>query len=216
MSVEALSLVLHHSRAKGTAKLVAIGIANHAGDGGAWPTLATLARYANVSPRNVRQGIARLVALGEIRVDVQNGGTHDQPDHRRPNRYTILLACPAWCDHTSQHRDTRRRLAVVETPLEGGSESTPVRGMKATPAIPHRGSESTGEGGTIATPKPSLEPNPQDLVPQVQDTREGSCSECGAASAYACQRVQVKWALEERHPYTPATRAGTNAATKGG
>ena len=109
MSVEALAAVLHHSRAKGTAKLVLVGIANHDGDGGAWPTVATLAKYAGCEPRSVQRAIQSLVGKGELRVLVQAGGTADLADHRRPNQYRVLVACPPWCDRTTQHRDTRAR-----------------------------------------------------------------------------------------------------------
>lgn len=104
MSVEAMSLVLHHSRATGTAKLVLLGIANHAGDGGAWPTVATLARYANVTERAVQLSIGKLVKLGELAVDRQGGGLGYLKHYERPNRYDVLIACPSTCDRTVNHR----------------------------------------------------------------------------------------------------------------
>jgi hypothetical protein len=70
MSVEAISLVLNHSQATGRAKLVLIGIANHLGDQGSWPSIATLARYANVSERSVKRDIKDLVEMGELCVEV--------------------------------------------------------------------------------------------------------------------------------------------------
>lgn len=69
MSVEAISLVLNHSKATGRAKLVLIGIANHLGDQGAWPSIATLARYANVDSRSVQRDIKQLIKLGELSVE---------------------------------------------------------------------------------------------------------------------------------------------------
>ena len=69
MSVEAISLVLNYSQATGRAKLVLIGIANHLGDQGAWPSIATLARYANVDTRSVQRDIKKLVELGELSVE---------------------------------------------------------------------------------------------------------------------------------------------------
>ena len=42
MSIELMSLVLHHSVAQPTHKLILLGIANHQGDGGAWPSIETL------------------------------------------------------------------------------------------------------------------------------------------------------------------------------
>lgn len=142
MSVEAIAAVLHHSAATGTAKLVLIGIANHDGDGGSWPSLATLAKYANVDPRNVRAAITRLVELGEVEVDQQGGGTHRTADHLRPNLYRVLVRCPADCDGTTQHRPRQGGM-----PASGGDVSIRGGGMPAS-----------GGGGMPASPEPSLEP----------------------------------------------------------
>lgn len=125
MSVEAMALVLHHSRATGTAKVVLLGVANHAGDGGAWPTVATLARYANVTERAVQQAIAKLVKAGELRVDRQAGGLGYLKDFERPNRYDVLIACPSTCDHTMNHR--LRDYPQARLPLSVVPESDPVK-----------------------------------------------------------------------------------------
>ncbi len=69
MSVEMISLVLNNSRADGRAKLVLIGIANHHGDNGAWPSIATLARYANASERSIKRDLQYLQEIGEISVE---------------------------------------------------------------------------------------------------------------------------------------------------
>jgi hypothetical protein len=104
MSVEAMAAVLHHSAAKGTDKLVLLGIANHDGDGGAWPSIETLGRYGSCSRTRVKTAIGRLVELGEIAVDRQAGGHQDTRPDRRPNRYRVLLTCPPDCDGTTAHR----------------------------------------------------------------------------------------------------------------
>ena len=67
MSVEVMVLALYHSKASATDKVVLLGIANHHGDGGAWPSLETLARYANVSERQVSRSIKVLEDLGELK-----------------------------------------------------------------------------------------------------------------------------------------------------
>jgi len=104
MSSASVTLFLYHSRAKGTAKVVAIGIGEHDGDGGSFPSMNTLARYANVSVSNVKAAIKSLVDLGEIQVHVNGGGTRQTPAHELPNRYEVLLRCPANCDGTKYHR----------------------------------------------------------------------------------------------------------------
>lgn len=89
MSIEAVSLVLNKSKAQGRAKLVLIGIANHLGDHGAWPSIATLARYANASERSVKRDIQELVALGELKVELQAAPINKQ---YKTNLYWITLA----------------------------------------------------------------------------------------------------------------------------
>lgn len=104
MSVEAMAIVLHHSKAKLGTKLILLGIANHDGDGGAWPSIETLARYANCTIRYAREQIRELEELGELAVELQAGGTREMDNRRRPNRYRVLVACPPECDRTAQHR----------------------------------------------------------------------------------------------------------------
>jgi hypothetical protein len=89
MSIEAVSLVLNQSRATGRAKLVLLGIANHLGDHGAWPSISTLARYANASERSVKRDIQELVQLGELKVELQNAPTKHQ---YKTNLYWITIS----------------------------------------------------------------------------------------------------------------------------
>jgi hypothetical protein len=132
-----MAIALNHSQATGTAKLVLIGIANHDGDGGAWPSIATLARYAAVDTRNVQRAIKKLETLGEVKTLANQGGTHRTPDHARPNLYRFELKCPPTCDRSSAHR-TRQALPGFElstgvAPAPGGG--APARGGVA-PAPP--------------------------------------------------------------------------------
>lgn len=93
MSVESISNVLNSDlTVSPTAKLVLVGIANHDGDGGAWPSVATLARYAGVSTRSVQYRLTELTEAGLIVVHKNAGGTSRTPGHSRPNLYEITLA----------------------------------------------------------------------------------------------------------------------------
>ena len=89
MSIEAVSLVLNKSRATGRAKLVLLGIANHLGDQGAWPSISTLARYANASERSVKRDIQELMELGELKVELQSAPTNHQ---YKTNLYWITIS----------------------------------------------------------------------------------------------------------------------------
>ena len=104
MSIESMSLVLHHSKSKGTAKLVLLGIANHEGDGGAWPSVATLMRYSNMDRRSVQRAIQKLVDMGELQVLKQKGGNDMTHSALRPNPYRGKVFCPYTCDRSSQHK----------------------------------------------------------------------------------------------------------------
>jgi len=96
-------LVWYHSRADASARLVLLAIADHDGEGGAWPSIPTLARMTRTSASTVRRSIKALVALGELTVHLQEGGSGRTPEHMRPNRYEIGLACPPECDGSAKH-----------------------------------------------------------------------------------------------------------------
>lgn len=161
MSIEAMTLVLHHSRLKGTFKLVLLGVANHEGDGGAWPSVETLATYANCSEREVQRALRAAEAAGELRTYIQQGGTPETPAERRTNRYEVLVTCPPDCDGTKHHRVPRPRRAPDDEPptrrvpaqstAHGGGDTTvtpPVTPPSPPPVTP-------------PSPEPSIEPPPE-------------------------------------------------------
>lgn len=131
MSVEALAIGLHHSRAKGVTKLVLLGIANHDGDGGSWPSLATLAKYGGCSVDNARKAVNRLVALGEVQRLTNEGGTFRTPDHMRPNLYVFKLRCPYDCDGTTNHRPRGVLFPVDNSPVDKTGDSPRAGGVPA-------------------------------------------------------------------------------------
>lgn len=190
MSVEAMAIVLHHSKARGTDKVILLGIANHAGDGGAWPSMSTLARYANVTERAAQDAVRRLSASGEIVVHLQGGGLATMKHWQRPNRYDVTLACPASCDRTTAHRlapvpqspsdlwiDGVKPTAPGEAHFTGGVKPTSPEGVKPT------------------SPEPSTQPsiNAPSSEAASLTTARGSqaartiCVECGLVEA-ECQR----------------------------
>jgi len=126
-----MAVVLHHSKARGTNKLILLGIANHQGDGGAWPKVETLATYANVTYRNAQKAIEQLVRAGELARYVQQGGPRDMRDRDRPNRYDVLVTCPAWCDRTPNHKPLRGWQRA-----DDGSYHRPDEQLVAWPAEP--------------------------------------------------------------------------------
>ena len=88
MSIEIMNAVWKHSKSDGRARLVLLAIADHQGEIGAWPSIATLARMVNSSERSVQRDIQYLQELGELKVEVQNAPTKTQ---YKSNLYWVIL-----------------------------------------------------------------------------------------------------------------------------
>lgn len=77
MSIKIMSEVWEHSTSTGTARLVLLAIADHAGDDRreAFPSVSTLARKVRCSERTVQYAITELVAAKELTV-LKGQGRH--------------------------------------------------------------------------------------------------------------------------------------------
>lgn len=124
MSVAASSWVWEHSRAKGTARLVLLALADHAGaDGGdAYPSVRRLSVRCGISTRSVQGALKVLVALGELEVE-------DQAGPRGVNRYRLSMtpaeSAPPQELRPADPAPTPRRIASV-----------PPQNLHPTPADP--------------------------------------------------------------------------------
>lgn len=161
MSIESVAKALNiNGGLSATEKLVLIGIANHDGDGGAWPSIATLARYANCAPRSARRCVRRLEQLGLVETTKNAGGTKDTADDRRPNLYRLRIQ------------------QVVDNPVDGGTGESP-RDATGGPGSPPGGDQGVQNGGTGESPEPSNEPSmnralhPSDDVSGLEDLPDG-------------------------------------------
>ena len=88
MSIQIMNAVWQHSQADGRARLVLLAIADHQGEIGAWPSIATIAKMVNASERSVQRDIQHLQAIGELRVEVQSAPTKSQ---YKSNLYWVTL-----------------------------------------------------------------------------------------------------------------------------
>lgn len=91
MSVESMASALRLQGLPPVEKLLLIGIANHDGDGGAWPSIATLATYTGLSVRQTQRTVQKLVDRGLVEVGVNEGGNKKTKNDRRPNLYILHL-----------------------------------------------------------------------------------------------------------------------------
>lgn len=182
MSVEAMAVVLHHSKSKGTDKVVLLGIANHEGDGGSFPAVATLAKYANVNERATQYAIQRLMEAGELSVEVNAGGTLKTSTHQRPNLYRVLVRCPLECDRTSNHRLT----TGVQPAAPGATDCTGGVQPAAPPPV------------QPAAPEPSTEPEVEPEEISALDAREDIQVLCAHFSKSLEERECVKTSISKK------------------
>lgn len=147
MSIESVAIALHHSRAKGAVKLVLIGIANHDGDGGAWPAVGTLAKYAGIDPRSARRAVEQLEKLHEVKRDIQAGGDRSYADYERPNLYRFLLRCPPNCDRSSKHR-LLEEYVPVQLPIDPRTSKSGADLEVRTPRTPKSSKPSPNHPST--------------------------------------------------------------------
>jgi hypothetical protein len=89
MSIQVMNAVWRHSKSKGRARLVLLSIADHQGEIGAWPSIETLAKMVNSSPRSVQRDIQELINLGELQVDFRSAPTSGP---YKANRYWVKLS----------------------------------------------------------------------------------------------------------------------------
>lgn len=120
MSIESVSRALNvdDARLTTTERFVLVGMANHDGDGGCWPAIATLARYTGITERSVQRAIGRLETLGYVTRQIGEGGTHQTRNDRRPNRYTLHLRGDASVTPSTVH-------GVTSTTPRGDMETLP-------------------------------------------------------------------------------------------
>lgn len=134
MSIQLSSAVWKHSKQKSGALLVLLAIADYANvNGDAWPAVATLARKARMSVRNVQRSISALQRAGELKV-------HSNQGRRGSNIYKICLPLiePINGDGPGT---SDARVADPVTPMSssgdaGVTQSVNESSIKPTPIVP--------------------------------------------------------------------------------
>lgn len=125
MSTVVTRWVNEHSQAKHGTRYVLNVIADHANSDGVAIMLSQkrIARYANLTVRQVRRAIDDLVKLGELQNEVGMGGTPGYRWDRCPNRYTVLKHSGPCNNHgpdkTCSKLDERTLTSPRDDPNEG-------------------------------------------------------------------------------------------------
>ena len=115
-----MNAVWRESKSKGRARLVLLSIADHQGELGAWPSIETLAKMVNSSPRSVQRDIQDLIELGELQVEFRSAPTYGP---YKANRYFVNL--PGVTDGVSEVTKTASEVTDLESEVtESASEVT--------------------------------------------------------------------------------------------
>ena len=172
MSIESMVTVLNAGNLTPQDKLVLLGIANHDGDGGAWPSVATLARYGCCSERTIRRVLQRLTEAGLVTVEYQAGGRQNTRADRRPNLYHLHLARVVDNSHDGGTQVTARE-------LDGGTQVTE-RADTAVSAEPSLTVPYTSKRDSYVSAEPESVDNPKLTREQVRDivTKSAFCPAC--------------------------------------
>jgi len=105
MSLSVMKWVWENSSTKGSERLVILALVDFADDEGVcWPSIATVAKKANLDGRYVKRILKKLVSDGIIKVDHRKNGIHN-----RSNIFTIVMKCMSLPSETpgSGLEDTR-------------------------------------------------------------------------------------------------------------
>lgn len=207
-----MAIALHHSRASGTALVILLGIANHDGDGGSWPSMTTLAKYGRCSIGQARRSVRKLEELGEVIVYQNGGGTSTTADHSRPNLYKITLSCPAECDRSKNHR-TREPLAALDplAPMQGDSTHAggPPAPMQAEPSTNQTLKDINTKRQVPTRASASVAPAPYvpRYVPPAEPELDPALTEAEQAIADHAATLPCSSGARPNHWYPPTCRS---------
>lgn len=128
MSVEAQAWAISQSTGNATRKLVLWGLANGADKHGvgAWPSVETLAEYAECDPRTVRRHLSTLLEMGMVREGDQRMVQHLDP-RRRPIVYDLAMAAQVVEQWKSAAAADTRRSHAAQLGSVGGAAGAAVR-----------------------------------------------------------------------------------------
>lgn len=155
MSVESMAVVLNMENLDPVEKLILLGIANHDGDGGSWPSIDTLARYSCRSRRTVQSWLDKLVEKGLVERDKNAGGTTKTRNDRRPNLYTLRLPDGVQPDCTpSPERGAAGRANGVQSEAQRGAAWTAQETPYLEPSV-ETSIAATGEQLALVSRAPS-------------------------------------------------------------
>lgn len=162
MSCEAVSWVLHNSKARGSARLVLLVIAEHAHDDGtgSWPSVATIAQEAAISRASVFTSLNKLVASNELKLLRSGGGRHQET-----NLYLLTLVIP-------QRELPLQRVQNLDPFIADGSKLRVQRVQSLDPNHPEPPKKEKAAQPMRALPKPLRTEQEQRRIVEARDNRQ--------------------------------------------
>lgn len=167
MSIQAVSWVLDDENVPGIARLVLISLANHADakTGHCWPSVATIAKEAKISPRSVHTYLGALRRNGYIMIESGRSNVGTQ----RSNNYWILFdrEKTEWEFNQTEDKNDRKILntSAPDSHIED-SEETQIQPLDCEP----RADLADGISAPACRQEPS-ESQPSESIPREESER---------------------------------------------
>ncbi|MET8140021.1 helix-turn-helix domain-containing protein [Sphaerisporangium sp. NPDC005288] len=161
MSIAVMNWVWQHSPTSGNQRLVLLALADACSrdDGtGCWPSVATVARKANISPRSVRRILGELAAAGHLQVR-RGAGPHGT------NGYAIVMHSPTPAPPAPVEIVFEPVYESVETVDNRAAPGQPVTPDKVSGVTPVAARGDTGDRGGVTRLSPNPPKNHQEPPP---------------------------------------------------
>ncbi len=170
MSIAVMTRVWKHSRAKGSALLLLLAIADHADDAGvAYPSVTTLATKIRMTRRNAGKLIAALEAMGELRIEGESDykthlfrvmtGDGFQPDLPKDSAKSVRTA------NANDSRGGAKNWAPECE--ESGTEGANTTSHKPSLEPSHRTVRKVAAAAAESSPLDSLSPAQRDVFGEI-------------------------------------------------
>lgn len=200
MSVQAMSWVFEHSKAKKSERLVLLSIANHMDpDGEGWVHVARICAEANITENTYRKAVQALEDSGELIREVKAGGSPKCHDSRRPNWFIMPMLDPS------------------DPPSLGGSDPISFGGSPPPPfwGVERDVSKEPSKGGPTPTVPVDADPLTDDDNQLVLVTEVEPATRKEAVHQVALRVYQAWIAATGRNPRrTQLTKTRENAVRK--
>lgn len=212
MSIKAVNAVLSSRSTNGNARCVLIALADYADDDGVcWPSVANVAKKANVCERTARAAIRNLERTGEIEAAMNAGP-------RGTNRYVITCvagggkscrgASPAGGQTVAPEQPSSSFTNVQEDTGTAQAPETTTTPLAFVADLPEVAAKARKPRATKAKPKPPPDPRVKELLAEFEGWQGYPIANWAAEGAAAKKIINAGYTIAETRTVWRALKFG--------